>query len=202
MPNPRCKFVLIWNRLERGSQRKAQASKSWLTFLKRLPRSSPSVGVAARKGKLWEHALFLHLCWLQIPREFNQFWRRWDWDTFFFSIFLVYLETSVFNWIWIWKLILVRLGSSSNQVGTQRSLLIRVSPNLGRLGAKDTTLPEGMPETHALGKEKECLILSGKLLEGQWFGVLGYSFQTQDLIWKRSARGHGPPMYPIHGAED
>lgn len=120
----------------------------------------------------------------------------------FFFNFLVYLETSVFNWIWIWKLILVRLGSSSNQVGTQRSLLIRVSPNLGRLGAKDTTLPEGMPETHALGKEKECLILSGKLLEGQWFGVLGYSFQTQDLIWKRSARGHGPPMYPIHGAGD
>lgn len=83
---------------------------------------------------------------------------------FFPLFFSVYLETSVFNWIWIWKLILVRLGSSSNQVGTRRSLLIHVSPNLGRLGAKDTTLPEGMQETHALGKEKECFILSGKLL--------------------------------------
>lgn len=63
----------------------------------------------------------------------------------------------------------VRAGSSSNQVRTERLLLIHTPPNSGRLS-------EGTHEAHTFRNEKRNgLILSGSFFKAMIW-VLGYSF--------------------------
>lgn len=95
------------------------------------------------------------------------------------------------------------MSSGSNQVGTERLLLLRISRNSERLEAKDTTLSECMHEAHMFRNEKGMAQFS----LGNFFKAMigGFRLQLLDSGFD-FGKGHWEdntlPGIPIHRAGD
>lgn len=110
MPNSRCLSVWTWNRLESGSGRKVQPGKSSYT-------SSKCTDSEPLEGSVWKERRVNSLettYFFSLPIDYKYLEYSTDCKgsepDFFFHNLSVWLETSVFNCIWIWKLISGEIG--------------------------------------------------------------------------------------------